>query len=71
LLSKPTSRFKVLTSKLLAALTILILTNAVFVIASYVSALIFSTEPFDSWKFVLICLSMFFVQIFFLSESLF
>lgn len=67
LLSKPTSRFKVLTSKLLAALTILILTNAVFVIASYVSALIFSTEPFDSWKFVLICLSMFFVQIFFLA----
>ena len=67
LLSKPVSRFKVLTSKLLAALTILLLTNVVFVVASLLSALVFSTSSFDIGKFSLLCTTMFFVQLFFLA----
>ena len=67
LLSKPVSRFKVLTSKLLAALTILVLTNIVFAISSYLSALAFSSAPFNKGKFLLICTTMIFVQFFFLA----
>ncbi|MCX6728976.1 MAG: ABC transporter permease subunit [Candidatus Saccharibacteria bacterium] len=66
LLSKPVSRFKVLTSKLLAALTLIILTNIVFSLSSYFSALIFSKTSFDAKIFFLVCSSMFFVQLFFL-----
>ncbi|HUC96679.1 MAG TPA: ABC transporter permease subunit, partial [Candidatus Saccharimonadales bacterium] len=43
LLSKPVTRFKILTSKLLAALTIIIMTNIVFALAAYLSALVFSS----------------------------
>lgn len=67
LLSKPVSRAKVLTSKLMAALTIIILTNVIFVIASYISAKVFETAAFDSGKFFLITGTMIFVQLFFLS----
>lgn len=67
LLSKPVSRAKVLTSKLMAALTIIILTNVVFIIASYISAKVFETVAFDSEKFFLITGTMIFVQLFFLA----
>lgn len=67
LLSKPISRTKVLTSKLMAALTILILTNVVFVIASYISAKVYQTASFDDGKFFIICGTMIFVQLFFLA----
>ena len=67
LLSKPVSRVKVLTSKLMAALTILLLTNIVFVIASYISAKAFQTAAFDNEKLFLMAGTMFFVQLFFLA----
>jgi ABC-2 type transport system permease protein len=67
LLSKPVSRFKVLTSKLLAVLTIIMLTNIVFVVASLLSALVFSSASFDISKFLLLCTTMVFVQLFFLA----
>ena len=67
LLSKPISRFKVLTSKLAAALVIIIATNIVFVTASYFSAEVFKTKDFDVTVFALTCLTMLFIQLFFLS----
>ena len=67
LLSKPISRVKVLTSKLLAALTILVMTNIVFVASSYLSAKAFAAASFDTNKFLLITSTMILVQIFFLA----
>ena len=67
LLSKPISRFKVLTSKLLAAFTIIIATDIVFIAASLVSVEVFKTSSFDIKVFELTCLTMLFVQLFFLA----
>ena len=67
LLSKPVSRTKVLTSKLLAAFTLLLATNVVFVIAALISASIFSNKPFNAGSFVLISSTMFVIQLFFLA----
>lgn len=66
LLSKPVSRAKVLTFKFMAALTILILTNVVFVVSSYVSAKVCETTAFDNGKFFLLAGTMIFIQLFFL-----
>jgi ABC-2 type transport system permease protein len=70
LLSKPVTRVKVLTSKLFAALTIIIATNIVFVLASYFSAQFFTTKSFNTNVFLLTCLTMLFVQLFFLAIGL-
>jgi ABC-2 type transport system permease protein len=70
LLSKPTSRFKIVTSKLLAALFIILATNVVFIIASFVSAETFKTNSFDFKVFLLTCLTMLFIQLFFLAVGL-
>lgn len=67
LLSKPVSRVKVLTSKLLAALTLITITNLFFVATAYTSALIFSDDPFADKSFILIALTMFIVQVLFLA----
>ena len=70
LLSKPISRFKVLTSKLAASLTIIVATNIIFVSASYLSAEAFKTKDFDINIFLLSCLTMLFIQLFFLTVGL-
>jgi ABC-2 type transport system permease protein len=70
LLSKPISRFKVLLSKLLAALTIILVTNIVFIAVSYFSAEVFKTKDFDIKIFMLTCLTMLFIQLFFLAVGL-
>jgi ABC-2 type transport system permease protein len=67
LLSKPVSRTKVLTSKLLAAVTLIVITNVFFVTAAYIAALIFSNTSFNTRSFMLIAGTMIFVQIFFLA----
>jgi ABC-2 type transport system permease protein len=70
LLSKPISRFKVITSKLAAVLVIIFLTNLVFIVSSYFSAMAFKTKDFDTNVFVLTCLTMLFIQLFFLAVGL-
>jgi ABC-2 type transport system permease protein len=70
LLSKPISRFKVLTSKLVAALAIIIATNIIFVSVSYLSAETFKIKDFDINIFLLSCLTMLFIQLFFLVVGL-
>jgi ABC-2 type transport system permease protein len=66
LLAKPVRRSQVLTAKLLAGLTILLITNAVFMgsIPILLNALVGQTIAFNT--FLLLSLTLLFVQIFFL-----
>lgn len=67
LLTKPVSRTKILTSKLMAALTTLILTNVLFIAAASIMASLVKTEAYSSKIFFMISISLFFVQLIFLS----
>lgn len=71
LLTKPVGRPKILTSKLMAALTGLAITNAVVWIASFVLIGIFRDgRPYDTGILVLLLLTITFLQLFFLTVSL-
>lgn len=66
LMTKPVKRFQVLLAKVLAVLSLIILTNVVFFTASWLMALKVSEgESFDGSVFNLIAFSMFFIQLFF------
>ncbi|CEG26421.1 ABC transporter permease subunit [Bacillus sp. B-jedd] len=67
LLSKPVTRTEVITSKLLAALTILVLTNIVFMAAAAAIASMVASESFSLKLFLMISLTMFFLQVIFLT----
>lgn len=67
LLVKPVSRQSIVTAKLLAAVTILLLTNAVFYAAAAGMAGLAAKESFDHWLFFLISLTLLFVQLIFLA----
>lgn len=67
LLTKPVTRTKVLTSKLLAALTSLAITNIIFLIAASVMASQVKTEDFSSKIFFMLSITVFFVQLMFLA----
>jgi ABC-2 type transport system permease protein len=71
LLTRPVGRPKILTSKLLAALTGLAITNAVVWISSFALIGIFSEgKPYDAGILVLLLLTITFIQLFFLTVSL-
>jgi len=70
LLTKPISRNKVITSKLIATVILLILTNIVFSAVSLALAAVFSTTSLNSTTFLLIAATLFMIQIFFLSLGL-
>lgn len=65
LLSKPVTRTKVLAEKLLASLTLLVITNIFFAIASLLTARAVSEKSFSIETFLLISLTLFLVQLFF------
>lgn len=67
LLTKPVSRSKILTAKLLAAFTTLVITNALFLAAASIMASVVKTEAYSSKIFLLISISLFFVQLIFLA----
>ena len=67
LLSKPVSRIKVVTSKILAAIFLLLVTNVVFISVALITAKAVSTAAFSSRIFLLISSILFLVQIFFLA----
>jgi ABC-2 type transport system permease protein len=67
LLSKPVSRASVITSKLLAVLSLLLMTNVVFVSVSLVAARLISPDPFSSKILLLIASTVFLVQLAFLA----
>jgi len=71
LLSKPVSRSQVLTSKLLAALTSLTITNLVVWVASFVSISLFREgREYELRTLLLLLLSILIFQLFFLSVGL-
>lgn len=70
LLTKPISRQKIITSKIIAALCLIIITNVIFVTSSFVAAHVVSHEPFDSGIFMILTSTLLLVQIAFLSIGL-
>lgn len=65
LLVKPVSRAAVLSAKLCAAFTMLVVTNVVFLLTVVGMAKLFVSEHFDLQLFVLVNFSLFFVQLIF------
>jgi ABC-2 type transport system permease protein len=71
LLSKPVSRTQVLTSKLLAALTSLLITDLIVWVSSFVAILLFrGGREYDPTTLLLLLLSILIFQLFFLSVGL-
>jgi ABC-2 type transport system permease protein len=72
LVSKPVSRAQILTSKLLAAITSLVITDLVVWVSTIVGLMLFSGgKTYDSRILVLLLLSLLVFQLFFLSLGLF
>ncbi|MDT8719355.1 ABC transporter permease subunit [Clostridium sp. 19966] len=67
LLVKPVSRVSIVTAKLSAAFTSIVITNVVFYAAAYVIANIVKTSNYDSKRFFMINLTMFFIQLIFIA----
>lgn len=70
LMTKPVSRIKILTSKILAVFTLLIITNVIYSTFSSLMVSGFSEQGFEVKKFILINASMFFTQLIFFSIGL-
>ncbi len=67
LLSKPVTRSKIITSKLIAAIACLIITNAAYLVVASVMASIVKTVDYSYKTFFMISITLFFVQLMFLS----
>lgn len=67
LLSKPVSRKEIVTSKLLASITILGITNILYFISSLIMADIFKKESFSIKTLFVVSFSMFLIQLIFVS----
>ena len=67
LLTKPVSRTTILTAKLLAALTTLVITNVVFLISARIMVAQVNTESYSVKSFWMISMTLFFTQLIFLS----
>lgn len=67
LLSKPVSRFKIVTSKLLACLTILVISNILYFVIFYFILLSFSNATFAFNTYVLLTLVLLLMQLLFFS----
>lgn len=67
LLTKPVTRTRVMTAKLLAALISLAFTNVIYLAVALAAAKAVSTEPFSAKIFIMISLILLFVQLFFLA----
>lgn len=67
LLSKPISRRTIMTAKLLAALTSIIVSDAVYLIVACVMASVVKTEPYSVKIFLMISVTLFFIQLMFMS----
>ncbi len=66
LLAKPVNRTQVLTAKLLAALTVLLITNAFFITAMWGEISVLAKTSIAGGTFILMTLTLFLVQLFFL-----
>lgn len=70
LLVKPVSRFTIVSAKLLAAFTILLVTNIVFNGAAFTLANVVKTSDFSGKLFLMINLTMLFIQLMFFAIGL-
>ncbi|MBD7911962.1 ABC transporter permease subunit [Clostridium cibarium] len=67
LLTKPVTRREIMTAKLLAILTSIIITNIIFISFSIIIAYFVSNTSFDIKIFIMISITMFFIQLIFLT----
>jgi ABC-2 type transport system permease protein len=67
LLTKPVTRTKVMTSKLLAALTSIVITNTCYLAVASIMVSIVKTEDYSYKIFFMLSLTLFFVQLMFLA----
>ena len=67
LLTKPVTRTQIITSKLMAALVSLVVTNIVFVSAAMLMASYVATDDFSKMTFFLISITLFIMQLMFLA----
>jgi len=70
LLTKPVTRTTVLTSKLLAAVISIVITNIVYIAAASMMAFQVKTDDFSFKVFVMLSLTMFFIQLIFLAVGI-
>lgn len=67
LLTKPITRSTILTSKMLAALTSIVITNIVYLATASIMAFQVKTEDFSFKLFIMLSLTVFFIQLIFLA----
>lgn len=67
LLTKPVSRLKVLSSKLSAALLLIVITNLAFLVTASIMVSQLNTEAYSIKIFLMISMTLFFVQLIFLA----
>lgn len=68
---KPVSRRRIIAMKMLAVFIQIVITNAVFFVASWFIVSLISTSGFDVQLFVLLTVTLFFIQLFFASFGFF
>jgi ABC-2 type transport system permease protein len=67
LLTKPVRRSQIMTAKLLAVITSLVITNVIYIVGASLMALAVQTEAFSYKLFFMLSITVFFVQLMFLS----
>lgn len=67
LLTKPISRVQIMTSKLLAALTSIVITDVIYFVVASIMASVMTSKVFSMKIFILISATLFFIQLIFLS----
>lgn len=70
ILTKPVSRPRIITAKLAAGLTSIFITDVVFIVVAFSMAAIVNTDSYDVGKFILMSLTLPFVQLMFFSLGL-
>ncbi|MDF2541333.1 MAG: hypothetical protein K0S47_1051 [Herbinix sp.] len=71
LLVKPVSRTSIISAKLSAAITILLITNILYDLIAFIMASVVATTDYSKKQFFLISLTLFFIQLIFLAVGLF
>ena len=70
MLTKPVTRTQIITSKLLAALTLLVMTNIIFSSASVLITALVKTEDYSLKTLLMLSITLFFIQLIFLALGL-
>lgn len=70
LLTKPVTRVQIMTAKLLAALTSIVITNIFFIAAATTMAVLVETKDYSTKVLLMISLTLFFLQLIFLAMGI-